>query len=168
VKNLKVVIVGQDPYINPNQAMGLCFSVPCGEKNPPSLVNIFKEIENDCGVKNTKGDLTPWAKQGVLLLNSLLTVEAGRPLSHAGRGWEKFFEATIKAINEKTEGIIFVLWGNNAKKVKPLIDTTKHFVLESSHPSPLGAHAGFFGCKHFSKINEILKKQGKTEIDWRT
>ncbi len=163
---LKVVILGQDPYHGAGQAHGLCFSVQKGVKVPPSLVNIFKEIKTDVGIAPPNhGNLEKWAKQGVLLLNASLTVNAGEANSHAQCGWQTFTDAVIKKISDEKTGIIFLLWGNFAKAKKSLIDTSKHFVLESAHPSPLSGGA-FFGSKHFSKTNELLKKEGKTEIDW--
>ena len=167
-KDVKVVIVGQDPYINEGEAMGLCFSVPEGKRLPPSLQNIFKEIEDETGIKNKRGDLTAWSKQGVMLLNSLLTVEEGKPLSHAGKGWEQFFNAVMKVLNEHFAQLIFVLWGRNAQRCEALLDKDKHIILKSSHPSPLGANAGFFGCGHFNEINRILKERGEAEISWQT
>jgi len=165
--NLKVVILGQDPYHQPNQAQGLAFSTPKEIKNPPSMVNILKEIETDIGVCHTlDGDLTNWAKQGVLLINDVLTVEHSKPKSHSNKGWEIFTDNIIKYISTHKEGIIFVLWGNPAIRKSRLIDQTKHFVLTAPHPSPLSAYRGFFGCKHFSQINQILKNQGKKEIIW--
>ncbi|NUJ98168.1 uracil-DNA glycosylase [Candidatus Gracilibacteria bacterium] len=165
--DVKVVILGQDPYHGPNQAHGLSFSVQDGVLFPPSLKNIFKEIKEDIGKEiPASGNLERWAKEGVLLLNAILTVRAGEPASHAKIGWEQFTDAVIKTISDKKEGVVFLLWGNFAKSKKTLIDINKHFVLEASHPSPLGAHKGFFGCKHFSKTNEILKKLGKKEIEW--
>lgn len=166
-EDIKVVIVGQDPYHEPNQAMGMSFSVPSSTKIPPSLANIFKEIESELNIKCLKnGDLTRWAKQGVLLLNSVLTVKKGIANSHKNIGWETFTSKIISLINEKKEPVIFVLWGANAKALKPLINSPQHFVLTSSHPSPLSAYSGFFGCGHFSKINSILKQYNKMPIDW--
>ncbi|MDD5213867.1 MAG: uracil-DNA glycosylase [Candidatus Gracilibacteria bacterium] len=166
--DLKVVIIGQDPYHGENQAHGLSFSVLEGIRNPPSLKNIYKEIERDLGIKmSNSGNLESWGKQGVLLLNAVLTVQAGNPASHSKIGWENFTDAVIKTISDKKEGIIFILWGNFAKSKKSLIDEKKHYILESAHPSPLGAYKGFFGSKPFSKTNEILKKNGKKEIDWK-
>lgn len=166
-EDIKVVIVGQDPYHEPNQAMGMSFSVPSSTKIPPSLANIFKEIESELNIKCLKnGDLTRWAKQGVLLLNSVLTVKKGIANSHKNIGWETFTSKIISLINEKKEPVIFVLWGANAKALKPLIKNPQHFVLTSSHPSPLSAYNGFFGCGHFSKINSILKQNNKMPIDW--
>jgi len=166
-ENINVVIIGQDPYHQPNQAQGLCFSVPEGVQLPPSLKNIFKEIESDLGIKCLpSGDLSRWAKQGVLLLNTVLTVRENQANSHKGKGWENFTTAVIKKINEKHTPVIFVLWGGNAKVFLPYIDTNRHYVLTCAHPSPLSAYNGFFGCKHFSKINEILQKNGKNSINW--
>ena len=165
--NTKVVILGQDPYHEEGQAMGMSFSVPEGVAIPPSLVNIFKEIKSDLGIECIKnGDLTRWAKQGVLLLNATLTVRKGQAGSHKGIGWEQFTSQIIKLLNEREKPVIFVLWGNNAKAVLPLITNKRHFVLTSAHPSPLSAHNGFFGCKHFSKINNILLSMGQQPIDW--
>jgi len=163
---VKVVILGQDPYHNPGEAMGLCFSVPRGVRIPPSLVNIFKEIERDLGLPMPKhGDLTSWAKQGVLLLNAMLTVEAGKPTSHQKIGWQTFTDAVIRRISDLKEGVVFLLWGNFAKGKKALIDEMRHYVLTAAHPSPL-AGDGFLGCGHFSRTNEILQKQGLVPIDW--
>ncbi|MEK7624116.1 MAG: uracil-DNA glycosylase [Patescibacteria group bacterium] len=163
----KVVILGQDPYHGRGQAHGLSFSVPDGVKPPPSLLNIFKEIENDLGVKMPKiGNLEGWGRQGVLLLNAILTVRANIPASHRNIGWEKLTDAAIKALSEKREHIVFLLWGKFAQEKEKLINTEKHFVLKSAHPSPFSADAGFFGGKHFSKANEYLSKTGQTPIDW--
>ena len=163
---LKVVVLGQDPYHNPGEAMGLCFSVPQGIKIPPSLVNIYKEIKNSLGIAPpSQGDLTHWANQGVLLLNAMLTVEARKPASHQKIGWQTFTDAVIRCISEQKTGVVFLLWGNFARTKKALIDQTKHSVLECAHPSPLAGDA-FQGCGHFARTNEILKKQGKTPIDW--
>ena len=165
---VKVVIIGQDPYHGPNQAHGLSFSVQKDIPAPPSLVNIFKEIKSDLGITNQKtmGDLTYWAQQGVLLLNATLTVRANQPNSHAGIGWQKFTDAVIHILNEQCEHLVFILWGNFAKEKGMHIDSKKHLVLKAAHPSPFSADKGFFGCKHFSKTNEYLVKQGKTPIDW--
>lgn len=164
---VKVVILGQDPYHGAGQGNGLCFSVSPGIKQPPSLVNIFKEIRDDVGIPIPKtGNLTPWANQGVLLINTVLTVRAGEANSHKGKGWETFTNAVIKKISENKEGVVFLLWGGPAKQKEELIDGSKHFILKAAHPSPLAGGA-FFGCKHFSKTNEILRNQGKKEIDWR-
>ncbi|MBK6997134.1 MAG: uracil-DNA glycosylase [Lewinellaceae bacterium] len=165
-ESLKVVILGQDPYHNPGEAMGLCFSVPRGVKTPPSLVNIYKEINNSLGiVPPSHGDLTHWAEQGVLLLNAMLTVEARKPASHQKIGWQTFTDAVIRTVSEQKEGVVFLLWGNFARSKKALIDETRHNVLESAHPSPLAGNA-FQGCGHFVRTNEILEKQGKGKIDW--
>jgi len=164
---LKVVILGQDPYHNPGQAMGLSFSVPDGTPAPPSLVNIFKEIETDLGVRMSgRPNLEAWAQQGVLLLNAILTVRAGAAASHSKIGWEQFTDAVIRYISDNCEGIIFLLWGNFAKSKRELIDHSRHYVLEAAHPSPL-ARGAFFGCRHFSKTNEILSSVGKTPINWQ-
>ena len=163
---LKIVILGQDPYHNPGEAMGLSFSVPKGVKVPPSLQNIYKELKSELGIEPAKhGDLTQWAEQGVLLLNAMLTVQAKTPASHQGIGWQKFTDAVIHTISDQKDGIIFMLWGNFAKGKKVLIDQSKHFVLEAAHPSPLAGNA-FQGCGHFAYANEILKSQGHKPIDW--
>lgn len=165
---VKVVIIGQDPYHGPNQAHGLSFSVQQGITAPPSLVNIYKEIQNDLGVINqkTKGDLTYWAKQGVLLLNTTLTVRANQPNSHAHIGWHRFTDKVIQILNEKCNHLVFLLWGNFAKEKGAHIDQKKHCVLKAAHPSPFSVDKGFNGCKHFSKTNEYLVKHGKIPIDW--
>lgn len=164
---VKVVIIGQDPYHGPNQAHGMCFSVCKGVKPPPSLVNIFKELHSDVGVATPNhGCLQKWADQGVLLLNTVLTVQAGQAHSHAGKGWERFTDKIIEQLSDLREGIVFILWGAHAQKKTQMIDQTKHTILKSVHPSPLSAHRGYFGCKHFSKTNDILNKLGKTPIDW--
>ncbi len=164
---LKIVLLGQDPYHQPNQAMGLSFSVPYGVKIPPSLLNIYKELKTDLDIEPSKsGDLSSWAKQGILLLNSILSVEAGKPASHSSWGWQEFSDAVISKLSLEKSGLIFMLWGNYAKSKKALIDTNKHFILEAAHPSPL-ARTGFLGCKHFSKANEILRNLGKNPINWR-
>ena len=164
--DVKVVIIGQDPYHEPGQAMGLCFSVPDGVTLPPSLVNIYTEIKNDLGrPSSTHGDLTHWAEQGVLLLNSTLTVQAHLATSHAGRGWEQFTDAVIAAL-AKRKNIVYMLWGSYAQKKAILVDATQNLVLKSVHPSPLSAYRGFFGCKHFSQANDYLINHGKTPIDW--
>jgi uracil-DNA glycosylase len=166
-ENVKVVLLGQDPYHGIGQAMGLSFSVPKVVKPPPSLVNIFKELKSDIGLPiPTNGDLTPWAKQGVLLLNAVLTVRENEPASHAKIGWMHFTDAVIKKISDEKKGIVFLLWGKFAEQKQILIDETKHFVLKAAHPSPFSADKGFFGCKHFSKTNELLAKQGLQVIDW--
>ena len=163
---VKVVILGQDPYHGAGQAHGLSFSVPDGVKPPPSLVNIFKELHEDVGIEIPKtGNLTPWAKQGVLLLNATLTVREGQAGSHQNKGWELFTDAVIKKLSDEKTGLIFLLWGNYAKQKGALIDTVKHHVLAAPHPSPL-ARGGFFGCKHFSKTNQILQKQGQKPVNW--
>lgn len=165
--SVKVVILGQDPYHGPGQAHGLCFSVQDGVPNPPSLQNIFTELKNDLGLEKPKsGCLTGWAKQGVLLLNATLTVEAGKAGSHQKKGWEEFTDFAIHYLNEHREHIVFLLWGSFAQKKGALIDRHRHLVLEAPHPSPLSAHRGFFGCRHFSKTNAYLKKQGLAPIDW--
>ncbi len=166
-EKVKVVILGQDPYHGVGQAHGLCFSVRPGVDIPPSLVNIFKELKDDLGIpRPSHGHLTHWADQGVLLLNATLSVEANRAGSHQNKGWEQFTDAIIRHLNEEREGIVFVLWGSYAQKKGAFIDAKKHFVLKGPHPSPLSAHRGFFGCKHFSKINEYLKSRGEAPIDW--
>ncbi|MBQ9253922.1 MAG: uracil-DNA glycosylase [Bacteroidales bacterium] len=166
-KDTKVVIIGQDPYHEEGQAHGLCFSVPKDISIPPSLVNIYKEIENDLGVKpSNSGDLTRWAEQGVLLLNSTLTVEAHKAGSHQNKGWEVFTDEVIKILSEKKEHLVFLLWGAFAIKKSSLIDKTKHLVLSSPHPSPLSAYRGFFGNKHFSKTNEYLIQNNISPIQW--
>lgn len=164
---VRVVIIGQDPYHGPNQAHGLSFSVPDGVKPPPSLMNIFKEIESDLGIKMTGcGDLSSWAAQGVLLLNATLTVEQANAGSHQKRGWETFTDAAIASLNQHREGLVFVLWGSYAQQKGAAIDATKHLVLKSVHPSPLSAHRGFFGQHQFSKINQYLQQQGQAPINW--
>lgn len=165
---IKVVILGQDPYHGPGQAHGLCFSVKNGIKTPPSLVNMYKELAEDISGFNipNHGYLQKWAEQGVLLLNTVLTVEQGQAHSHKHLGWERFTDQVIKQVSDFGEGIVFLLWGSHAQKKGASIDTKKHFVLKAPHPSPLSAHRGFFGCKHFSKTNALLEKQGKTTIDW--
>ena len=163
----KVVILGQDPYHGYGQAMGLCFSVPQGVPAPPSLKNIFREIETDLGVRMSGSpDLTPWARQGVLLLNAVLTVRAGEPTSHGGIGWQTFTDAVIRTVSERRDGVVFLLWGNYARSKAPLVDGSRHLVLEAAHPSPL-ARGAFFGCRHFSRCNDYLKAHGATPIDWK-
>lgn len=165
--NIKVVIIGQDPYHGPGQANGLCFSVSPGIRKPPSLENIFKELKDDLGIPvPDSGNLEPWADQGVLLLNATLTVRANQAGSHQRKGWEIFTDAVIKEISERKKGVVFLLWGKYAHSKEELIDKEKHFILKAAHPSPL-ARGAFFGCKHFSKTNEILKSQGIGPIDWR-
>lgn len=164
---VKVVILGQDPYHQPGQAHGLCFSVPDGIPAPPSLVNIFKEIHTDLGLPiPVKKDLTSWARQGVLLINAILTVRANEAGSHRNKGWENFTDAVIRALSENRKNIIFVLWGNFAIEKEKLIDDQRHFILKAAHPSPLSANRGFFGCRHFSRANAILKDLGLQEIFW--
>jgi len=165
---VKVVLLGQDPYHGSGQAHGLCFSVPRGISAPPSLVNIFKEIKDDMGIPiPMHGNLESWSKQGVLLINATLTVRANTPLSHHKKGWETFTDRVIELLSEKKNGVVFLLWGNNAKVKEQLIDSSKHFVLKAAHPSPFSAFNGFFGCKHFSKTNELLIKQSLEPIDWK-
>lgn len=165
---VKVVILGQDPYHGPNQAHGLCFSVLPGVPVPPSLENIFAEIERDLRIpRPDHGCLLPWARQGVLLLNAVLTVERGQAGSHQGKGWEGFTDACIDALNREREGIVFLLWGSYAQAKGKLIDTTRHRVLKAPHPSPLSAYRGFIGCGHFSRANEYLVQRGQAPIDWR-
>ena len=167
VDQVKVVILGQDPYHNPGEAMGLSFSVPDGIRTPPSLKNIFKEIESDLGIcMSGRPNLEGWARQGVLLLNSILTVEAGRAASHRGTGWEEFTDAVIRYLSERCSGIVFLLWGNFAKAKAALIDPSRHHVLQAAHPSPLAGGA-FFGCRHFSQTNNLLIQEGKTPINWQ-
>jgi uracil-DNA glycosylase len=164
---VKVVILGQDPYHGEGQAHGLSFSVPKGVRPPPSLLNIFKEIRTDLNKEpSVKDDLSSWADQGVLLLNSVLTVEMGKPASHQGRGWETFTDRIIHALNDQREGLVFILWGAYAQKKGAFIDRSQHLVIESVHPSPLSAHRGFMGSKPFSKANAYLKQNGKSEINW--
>lgn len=165
--DVKVVIIGQDPYHNFNQAHGLAFSVLEGNRIPPSLINIYKELESDLGIKPPPhGELTKWAENGVLLLNTILTVEAHKPLSHKNKGWETFTDCIIKMLNEDDRPKVFVLWGNNAIRKSKLITNKKHLILQSSHPSPLSARHSFFGSKVFSKINAFMKKTGQSEIDF--
>jgi len=164
----RVVLLGQDPYHGQGQAHGLCFSVPRGITAPPSLVNIFKEIERDLGIPvPSHGNLERWARQGVLLLNATLTVRANQPGSHQRKGWETFTDAVIGKLSEKRVGLIFLLWGKFAQEKEALIDTNRHYILKAAHPSPYSAYNGFFGCRHFSKTNEILRKHGLDEMDWR-
>jgi uracil-DNA glycosylase len=166
--NVKVVILGQDPYHGAGQAHGLCFSVQNGVAPPPSLINIFKELQEDIGLQiPNHGNLSHWAQQGVFLLNASLTVRAGEPMSHAKIGWATFTDTVIKKISEQKKHVVFILWGKFAQEKRVLIDETKHLILKSAHPSPLSAHAGFFGCKHFSKTNEYLMKNGIDAVDWR-
>lgn len=164
---VKVVLLGQDPYHGPGQAHGLCFSVPDGVSPPPSLENMFKELQSDIGLpRPATGNLTKWAKQGVLLLNASLTVRAGEAGSHARNGWMNFTDAVIRKLSDEKKGIVFLLWGKFAQEKQTLIDGTKHHILLAAHPSPLSAYAGFFGCKHFSKANTLLTEQGLNPIDW--
>ena len=164
---VRVVILGQDPYHGPRQAHGLCFSVQPGIRIPPSLMNIYKELESDLGITPAPhGCLESWAKQGVLLLNATLTVEQGRAGAHQGKGWEQFTDAAIHALNDRKEHLVFMLWGSYAQKKGAFIDTGKHLVLKSTHPSPLSAHRGFLGCRHFSKANAYLRETGQAPIDW--
>ncbi len=167
--NVKVVILGQDPYHGPGQAHGLCFSVQSGVKTPPSLVNIYKELAQDIEGFHVPehGNLTAWAEQGVLLLNTVLTVEQGKAHSHAKWGWETFTDAVIKSVNDTQHGVVFLLWGSHAQKKGQNIDTQKHYVLNAPHPSPLSAHRGFLGCRHFSQTNTLLSQQGKTPVNWQ-
>ena len=168
LEQVKVVILGQDPYHGPGQAHGLCFSVRPGVAIPPSLVNIYKEIGQDLGLAMpAHGCLTSWADQGVLLLNSVLSVERGQAASHQGRGWERFTDEAIAVINRDCEHAVFMLWGAYAQRKGSVIDTTRHCVLRAPHPSPLSAHRGFFGCRHFSQANEYLRSHGREPIDWR-
>ena len=168
VDNIKVVIIGQDPYHGPGQAHGLCFSVQNGVPPPPSLVNIFKELQDDIGMSiPNHGNLTKWAQQGVFLLNASLTVRAGEPMSHSKIGWAEFTDTVIKKISEEKKHVVFLLWGKFAQEKRVLIDESKHLILRAAHPSPLSAHAGFFGCKHFSKANEYLIKNGIDPINWK-
>ena len=165
-EEVKVVIIGQDPYHNDNQANGLCFSVSDKVTAPPSLKNIFKELEDDLGIKKTSNELEMWAKQGVLLLNATLTVRAHEANSHKDLGWEKFTDFIIKEISDKKENVVFVLWGAFAQKKAGLIDASRHFIIQSAHPSPFSVHKGFFGSRPFSKINQFLKEKGKEPINW--
>ena len=166
-ENVKVVILGQDPYHGAGQAHGLCFSVPDGVRVPPSLQNIYKELKEDLGVEpRTDGDLSRWARQGVLLLNATLTVRAGEPGSHQGKGWEQFTDAAIKRLSDGREHLVFLLWGNYARAKRELINADKHLILEAPHPSPYSAASGFFGCKHFSKANTYLTEHGSKPVNW--
>jgi uracil-DNA glycosylase len=165
-EEVKVVIIGQDPYHNDNQANGLCFSVSDKVTAPPSLKNIFKELEDDLGIKKTSNELEMWAKQGVLLLNATLTVRAHKANSHKDLGWEKFTDFIIKEISDKKENVVFVLWGAFAQKKAGLIDASRHFIIQSAHPSPFSVHKGFFGSRPFSKINQFLEEKGKEPINW--
>ena len=166
--DVKVVILGQDPYHGPGQAHGMCFSVQKGVKVPPSLVNIFKEQKEDVGITiPSHGFLESWADQGVLLMNTVLTVREGQPNSHKGKGWETFTDEVIRKLNERETPMVFLLWGANAKSKSQLITNDRHLILTAAHPSPLSAHNGFFGCRHFSRANLFLKEQGLTEINWQ-
>lgn len=168
LSKVKVVIIGQDPYHEPGQAHGMCFSVKPGIETPPSLVNIYKELQDDLGLYiPNNGYLEKWAEQGVLLLNTVLTVRAHAANSHKGIGWEEFTDASIKAVNELDHPVVYLLWGSNARAKKEFLNNPKHLVLEAPHPSPLSAYRGFFGCKHFSKCNDFLIKNGQSPIDWQ-
>lgn len=165
--DVKVVLLGQDPYHNPGEAMGLCFSVPAGVALPPSLQNVFRELEDDLGIApSATGDLTLWARRGVLLLNTVMTVAKNRPLSHRGLGWETFTDRVISLLNEKKEPVAFVLWGANARSKKALVTNPAHLVVESAHPSPLSASSGFFGSRPFSRINRFLEAAGRGPVDF--
>ena len=165
---VRVVILGQDPYHGDGQAHGLCFSVRPGVRIPPSLVNIYKELRDDLGIAPARhGFLESWAGQGVLLLNAVLTVERGRAASHQGRGWERFTDAVVRAINEREQPVVFMLWGSYAQRKAAFVDRSRHLVLTAAHPSPLSAHSGFFGCRHFSKANAFLQSKGFEPIDWQ-
>jgi len=164
---VRVVILGQDPYHGPGQAMGLCFSVPAGVPPPPSLQNIHTELERDLGVERpSSGDLTPWAERGVLLLNAVLTVSPRSAASHAGKGWERFTDRAIRDLSERRDGLVFLLWGRYAQQKGRIVDTTRHHVLTTAHPSPLSASNGFFGCRHFSQANALLEAAGREPVDW--
>ncbi len=165
---VRVVILGQDPYHGPGQAMGLCFSVSDGVPLPPSLRNIYEELARDVGVpRPTTGNLTPWAERGVLLLNAVLTVSPGKPASHAGKGWEVFTDRAIRELSDRREGIVFLLWGRYAQNKGAIVDTARHHVLTAAHPSPYSAASGYFGCCHFSQANALLEGAGRAPIDWR-
>ncbi len=167
LNKVKAVILGQDPYHNPGQAHGLCFSVQDGVEPPPSLKNIYEELHNDIGMDiPSTGNLTPWANQGVLLLNTILSVRQNSPMSHSNIGWQRFTDAVISKLNERQQPMVFLLWGSPARKKKELITNKKHLILEAPHPSPLSAYRGFFGCKHFSKANEFLASKGMDKINW--
>ena len=168
LSNVKVVILGQDPYHQPGQAHGLCFSVKPGVAIPPSLMNIYKELNNDLGIAPAKhGYLEAWAKQGVLLLNAVFTVEHGQANVHQGKGWEQFTDRVISVVNQQRDNVVFMLWGSYAQKKGAAIDNQRHLVLKAPHPSPLSAHRGFLGCKHFSQANDYLQQHGQTPIDWQ-
>jgi uracil-DNA glycosylase len=165
--DVRVVILGQDPYHGAGQAMGLCFSVPPGVPAPPSLQNIHSELETDLRLQRpSSGDLTPWAERGVLLLNAVLTVSPGKPASHAGKGWEPFTDGAIRELSERREGIVFLLWGRYAQQKGAVVDATRHHVLTAAHPSPYSASNGFFGCRHFSRANALLEADGREPVDW--
>ncbi|MFM2020611.1 MAG: uracil-DNA glycosylase [Pseudomonadota bacterium] len=167
LEKVRVVILGQDPYHGPGQAHGLCFSVQPGVRPPPSLVNIYKELQTDLGISRPHhGFLEHWATQGVLLLNSVLTVEMTKAASHRGKGWEKFTDAVIRLVNAKTDPVVFMLWGNYAQKKANFVDSSRHLILKAAHPSPLSAHNGFLGCRHFSQCNAFLESKGLPPIDW--
>ena len=167
LEKVRVVILGQDPYHGPGQAHGLCFSVQPGVRPPPSLVNIYKELQTDLGISRPHhGFLEHWATQGVLLLNSVLTVEMTKAASHRGKGWEKFTDAVIRLVNAKADPVVFMLWGNYAQKKADFVDSARHLVLKAAHPSPLSAHNGFLGCRHFSQCNAFLESKGLPPIDW--
>ncbi|KQV83784.1 uracil-DNA glycosylase [Rhizobium sp. Root1220] len=166
--DVKVVILGQDPYHGLGQAHGLCFSVRPGVRIPPSLVNIYKEMQSDLGIAPARhGFLEHWARQGVLLLNSVLTVEEAQAASHKNRGWERFTDAVIRKVNDECDAVVFILWGSYAQRKAAFVDTSRHFVLKAPHPSPLSAHNGFFGCKHFSRANAFLQSRGRGPVDWQ-
>ena len=168
LEEVKVVILGQDPYHGAGQAHGLCFSVQPGVRTPPSLVNIYKELQSDLGIPPARhGFLESWARQGVLLLNSVLTVEEGQANAHQGKGWEQFTDAVIRTVNEECDGVVFMLWGSYAQKKASFVDAERHLVLKAPHPSPLSAHTGFLGCKHFSMANDYLAEHGIDPIDWQ-
>ena len=166
-EDVKVVILGQDPYHEPGQAQGLCFSVPDGFPLPPSLKNIYQELADDLRIVRRSGNLEDWAEQGVLLLNAVLTVRRGQAGSHAGKGWEIFTDRVIELLNDRKDPVIFLLWGGYARKKKALITNPRHYVLEAAHPSPLSAYNGWFGCRHFSRTNGILESLGKDPVDWK-
>ena len=166
-EDVRVVILGQDPYHGPGQAMGLCFSVPAGVPLPPSLRNIYDELQADVGIpRPSSGDLTPWAERGVLLLNAVLTVAPGQAASHGGKGWEHFTDRAIRELSERRDGIVFLLWGRYAQQKGAIVDRSRHHVLSAAHPSPLSAANGFFGCRHFSQANALLEQAGQPPIDW--
>lgn len=167
-EKVRAVIIGQDPYHEPGQAHGLCFSVKRGSPMPPSLRNIFKEIYDDLGIANTSTELYPWADSGVLLLNTVLTVRRGQANSHRGKGWEIYTDHVIAKLNEREQPIVFLLWGANARAKKAIITNKSHLILEAAHPSPLSANNGFFGCRHFSRCNAFLEKNGMDPVNWNT